>query len=346
MKLFVIIITILVNIAFSAERGDFFGAKNVEQMPHWFKKSFLELNDDLIEAQNSGKYIILYFHQQGCPYCEKLINDNFKNKQLVEEIRRDFEVIEINMWGDKEIVDFNNKEFSEKDYASFLRVQFTPTLFFLDNKGKTILRLDGYQSIIKMHKIIDFIVSNSYLSTSFAKFIANYKSGKNQPLTPLNYEEFFADKPYNLIRNTKYFADRYLAVFFEKSNCNTCDRMHKNIKKSKKIINMFKQMEVVQLNIGIDEKIITPDGIRTTSSQWYEKLKLTYKPAIVFFTKDGKEIIRKDAFFRQFHFESIIDYVLTDSYKNQPNFQRYIEHKADKIRAKGVNVDIWGGGEF
>jgi hypothetical protein len=46
--------------------------------------------------------------------------------------------------------------------------------------------------------------------------------------------------------------------------------------------------------------------------------------AIVFFDKTGNEIIRKDAYFKQYHLHSIMDYVLTGAYKTQPNFQRYL----------------------
>jgi DNA-binding LacI/PurR family transcriptional regulator len=40
-------------------------------------------------------------------------------------------------------------------------------------------------------------------------------------------------------------------------------------------------------------------------------------------------------------FVLIMDYVLTGAYKTQPNFQRYIEHKSDKLREQGITVDIW-----
>jgi hypothetical protein len=34
-------------------------------------------------------------------------------------------------------------------------------------------------------------------------------------------------------------------------------------------------------------------------------------------------------------------YVLSGAYKNQPNFQRYLEDKSDKLREQGTTVDIW-----
>jgi thioredoxin-related protein len=99
-------------------------------------------------------------------------------------------------------------------------------------------------------------------------------------------------------------------------------------------------MQVIQLNINEDSLII-PSGDKISAKNWYQNLNLTYTPAMVIFNKNGKEIIRGDGYFRNFHFESILDYALTESYKTQPNFQRYIEHKADVIRETGKDVDIW-----
>jgi len=103
----------------------------------------------------------------------------------------------------------------------------------------------------------------------------------------------------------------------------------------------LKQMQVVRFNALSDEKLITPSGKRTTAKDWYDELKLTYKPAVVFFDKDGSEIIRKDAYFKEYHLHGIMTYVLTGAYKTQPNFQRYLEDKSDKLREQGVTVDIW-----
>jgi hypothetical protein len=36
-----------------------------------------------------------------------------------------------------------------------------------------------------------------------------------------------------------------------------------------------------------------------------------------------------------------MDYVASGAYKTQPNFQRYISGRADKIEAQGGHVDLW-----
>ena len=52
--------------------------------PHWFKKSFLDLQEDLQESlDNRKKGIIVYFGQKRCPYCQMLMEVNFGQKVIV-----------------------------------------------------------------------------------------------------------------------------------------------------------------------------------------------------------------------------------------------------------------------
>ncbi|MEK9763597.1 MAG: hypothetical protein VW729_13035 [Deltaproteobacteria bacterium] len=46
--------------------GDDFGKS--AQIPYWFKESFLEIELDIEEALQAEKLLMLYFHQEGCPY--------------------------------------------------------------------------------------------------------------------------------------------------------------------------------------------------------------------------------------------------------------------------------------
>jgi thioredoxin-related protein len=326
---FLIIILMFFNFSSLAEQGQFLGAKTIEEHPSWFKSSFLDLAEDSAESADANKHLILYVYQDGCPYCAKLIEDNFHNPSLVKTIRENFDVVAINMWGDREIYDFDEITLTEKQFAEKLHVQFTPTLIFFDNQNNIILRLNGYQNSDKMQKALDFTLNKHYKNKSFAEFTATNDNGK------LNSQEFFS-KNYDLTKQ----QDKYLAVLFERPNCAECDDLHTRLLSQDNIKNLITQMQVVQLNTNTD-KLITSNGKKISAKNWYQDLSLTYFPAMVIFDKNGKEIIRGDGYFRNFHFESILDYALTESYKTQPNFQRYIEHKADKIRETGRDVDIW-----
>ena len=71
------------------------------EQPAWFKQSFLDLREDVAEAKQAGKRVLLYFHQDGCPYCARLLRENFGNRRIAEKTRKHFDVIAINIWGDR-----------------------------------------------------------------------------------------------------------------------------------------------------------------------------------------------------------------------------------------------------
>ena len=54
----------------------------------------------------------------------------------------------------------------------------------------------------------------------------------------------------------------------------------------------------------------------------------------------GKEVFRTDGYLKAFHVQSTLDYVSSGAYKTQPEFQRFIEDRADKLLAQGIEVDI------
>jgi len=96
----------------------------------WFVESFLNLREDAEEAAAEGKQLVLIWEQKGCPYCREMHRVNFRIPEVVNYIRKHYNVIQINMWGDKEVTDFDGEVTSEKKLARKYRIQFTPTLQF------------------------------------------------------------------------------------------------------------------------------------------------------------------------------------------------------------------------
>jgi len=81
--------------------GDDFGKS--AQIPYWFKESFLEIELDIEEALEAEKLLMLYFHQEGCPYCKATIEKNFSDPTTKDFIQENFDVVEINIRGSRSI---------------------------------------------------------------------------------------------------------------------------------------------------------------------------------------------------------------------------------------------------
>jgi len=97
----------------------------------WFMDSFLDLREDITETAGEGKQLAIIWEQRGCPYCREMHNVNLRVPAVVDYIRENFNVIQLNLWGDREVTDLDGQVTTEKQLARKYRVQFTPTIQFL-----------------------------------------------------------------------------------------------------------------------------------------------------------------------------------------------------------------------
>jgi thioredoxin-related protein len=334
----VLFLSLLTGTGVSAnEQGRFLGAEESEP-PAWFKESFLDFEEDVREAAANHKRVMLYFHQANCPYCSLLVKENFTRPDIVAAMRKNLESIAVNLWGDREVIATDGKTYTEKSLAAALKVNYTPTLIFLDEQGKVALRLDGYYPPERFRLALDYVAGHKETELGFHEYLAarlaEAKTGG------LHTEPFFLPPPYALARNG-VSADRPLAVFFEQVNCADCDRLHEQILADPATRALAERFETVQLDMAADTPVITPAGVRTTASAWARELDLGYAPSIVFFDRQGKEVMRIDAFLKTFHVQSVFDYVLQEAYLTEPSFQRFLSARAERLREEGVDVDIW-----
>ena len=126
-----LLLTLSATILFgSAAWADITPEKNDDGLyvQEWFLDSFLELNDDLEEADAEGKRLVVFFEQKGCIYCKKIHTEVLSNETINEFVRDNFVVVQLNLFGDREVTDFDGDVLSEKQLARKWGVLFTPTI--------------------------------------------------------------------------------------------------------------------------------------------------------------------------------------------------------------------------
>ena len=96
----------------------------------WFQLSFLNLRDDFAEAKAAGKRFAVIFEQRGCPYCIKLHTEILPQRYINDYVRENFAVLQLDLWGAREVTDFDGARMSEKALAERWGVIFTPTIVF------------------------------------------------------------------------------------------------------------------------------------------------------------------------------------------------------------------------
>ncbi|MGB2201560.1 MAG: thioredoxin family protein [Pseudooceanicola atlanticus] len=100
----------------------------------WLHDTFRDLSEDLAEAEAEGKRLMILIEQRGCIYCRKMHEEVFVVPEIEKMLEEDFFVIQINMFGDVEVTDFDGTALPEKNMVKRWNTLFTPTLMFFPHE--------------------------------------------------------------------------------------------------------------------------------------------------------------------------------------------------------------------
>jgi len=311
-------------------QGKLTGTK-VTVYPDWFKESFLDIGADVDEAAESDKHLMLFLELEGCPYCYKMIEENFEHAPYSDFIKENFDVIALNIRGDREVALDADTTATEKQIAKLLNVRYTPTIIFLDRENQTVARVNGYRNVGDFKVVLDYVRQKAYLTQT----LAQYADARKNAAYRFRDHPQFAD-----VNDLHAVADHPLAVLFEDSGCTACDALHDGNLNDPEINAALKRFTFVRLDAMSDEAIVDVEGNRTTPKAWAAKLGLTYRPGIVLFDK-GREIARIDAMLYRYHFLGVLEYVGDQHYEEYPASPfRYIDAKTAELIRQGEVVNI------
>lgn len=305
-------------------------------IPRWFAPTFLDFRDDVHDAAREGKRLLVYFGQDGCPYCAKLMTTNFSQRSIVDKTRAHFVAIALDIWGDREVKWIDGKPMSEKALARVLGVQFTPTILIFDESGKVVARLDGYYPPNQFEAVLDYAAGRMERTRALADYLA---AAAKEPASPtLHDQPFFMRSPYDLRRKP---GAKPLAVIFETVDCAPCDELHLEAFRRDAVKAQLARFDVARFALAAPTPLTTPGGRASTAHAWARELEVTYTPTVVFFDAAGAEVFRISAYLRPFHFASSFAYVADGGYLREPSFQRYLQARADEMRGRGERVELW-----
>lgn len=97
----------------------------------WMRITFKDMREDLADANAEGKRLAILFEQRGCVYCRKMHEEVFPDPDVKKIIEEDYFIVQMNLFGDEEVTDFDGVVLSEKKMAVRWGIVFTPTILFL-----------------------------------------------------------------------------------------------------------------------------------------------------------------------------------------------------------------------
>ena len=296
------------------------------QLPDWFKLSFLDISDSLEDAKNDGKQgIIIYFGRKDCAYCKAQLEINWGTRDIIDYTQKYFDVIAVDVRGQREVTDLDGTSFTEKQYAISQKTNFTPTLLFLNLKGEQVLKLPGFRPPYQFRAALEYVADQHYKKEPFGHYLARAEQALSFGQEELNENDAFMSPPYILDRS-RIASKRPLLVFFEHPKCHACDVLHAGPMAQILITDALEQMDVVQLDTSRNMPLITPAGHKTTAREWAQELELNFAPTLMFFDEHGREIIRVDSVIRLYRLHNVLNYVLEKGYIQYPTFQLWREN--------------------
>ena len=318
-----------------------FGAQSAHVVyPEWFKESLFDLQGDLQDARDEGKSgIMVFFSMKTCSYCQAIIEKAFQEKDIVQRLRKNYNVIGLDVFSDNEMVDPRGKTHWTKEFFVTEKAKFTPTMIFYGEGGEVKLRLIGYQSPGKMRAVLDYLEGDHYKRVSLREYMMQGKAATKSA----------AGKTDGLDLDRRKGDDKHLMVVFESPDCSKCQLLRAMLKAE--VMQTFLQhLDVIFIESGNRQgDLTTPDGKRLNAKAWTDQLGLIHSPAMVFFNDQGKEVLRIDTdILVDNHGNTIkvdddkvlsnirarLKFVVEKGYIALPQFQRWRAEQMKKLRSQ------------
>jgi thioredoxin-related protein len=307
----------------------------VAQGPAWslgsqpfFKDSFLNLQEDLADAGKAGRLLMVVYEQEGCPYCAQLHQVHFQDKAIVDTLKKHFDVIQLDIWGGREVTDFSGETLTEKQLARKLKVQFSPTLAFYDAQGKEIHRIPGLRKPALFKAELDYLASRAYQKMGFK----DYASRQGQKAKPAGLidEPFFArTADLQALAGKARAEDKVLALLFEQAGCEACQRMHdRNFMDGDTVKLLAERFQVVRIDMAGNKPLKGLSGQPVSEADLARSLGIRQAPTLVFFDQNGQEILRYEDHLIPEHFTNLLVFLGSHAYRRHASFQDWLRARA------------------
>ena len=148
----------------------------------WYLQSFLDLSDDVATAVGAGKHLAVVWQQRACPFCKRMATEHLMKPEIVDYVRAHFEILHLDLHGDRETTDFDQKRLPERRLAQTYGVRLTPTIqFFPDVTEGLSARAPAEREVARMPGLLEpkpflamfrYVQERGYEHDSFQNWLA------------------------------------------------------------------------------------------------------------------------------------------------------------------------------
>lgn len=130
----------------------------------------IDINKKIEQAKNENKSLMFFFHVPDCPFCERMLSENFKDEKTLKLIDKNFIFVDIYTANKNDYL-FNKFKGSAKEFAKLTKAFAYPATLFMDTNGKVIYKAIGYRNIKEYIFEIKYVTTKSYNKMPLDEFI-------------------------------------------------------------------------------------------------------------------------------------------------------------------------------
>lgn len=153
----------------------------------WYLESFLDLNEDLAGATAAGKRLAVLWGLKGCPACRRMHEVHLADPKTEAYIRENFEILHLNILGQRPVTDFDGTRLGEKAFAARYAIAGTPSIQFFPEaadglaarapSAREVARMAGLPDPAAFIAMFRFVRDKGYEREAFADWLKRKPAG-------------------------------------------------------------------------------------------------------------------------------------------------------------------------
>lgn len=140
---------------------------------YFFDQSLGDFREELQTARDEGKSgVLIFFEMDECPFCHRMKTTVLNQPEVQDYYKAHFLIYPVDVEGDVEMVDFQGRTTTQKDFAfRDHRVRATPVFAFFDLDGKLVARYTGATKDAAEFLLLgEYVVNGIYKEMPFARY--------------------------------------------------------------------------------------------------------------------------------------------------------------------------------
>jgi thioredoxin-related protein len=305
-------------------------------IPTWQPTAMLDLDDVFFRASTEQRLTMLIVYAEGCPGWSRMVAPLVADEEVAATSRKRFHVYAVNADDREQAILIDGRAYSASQLVDMLGVETYPAFALFEEDGRLVQMLEHPDSARELQSTLETAIAIEYGMARLDQ-PSTYEASPREAGTVFEYR--VNPSPSRVLSLKDESDERPLAVFFEEPSCHHCDHLWQHTLSDPQTKSMLGRFRIARVELQADTVVISSEKRHLPVAQWSRELGITSTPTVVLFDKTGRRVGHTSSHADLFRFQSLLDYVISHTYKSDPNFTHFLRHRARHLRSHGYKID-------